>query len=244
MARSRSPARPAALGCLVAMVLGGAIAATGAPATGLTDARILDDTRVIDVAIELDAADWEALRNQSRDMGRALRGDTESPFTWFRGDVTVDGVRVEGVGIRKKGFLGSLDSSTPSLLVDFNRFVDQDPVEGMTRLTLNNNKQDRSLVSQAMAYHVFRRAGLAAPRVGFASVTVNGEDLGLYSNVEPVRRPFLARSFGDGQGTLWEGTICDILPESVARMEVKVKGADADDDAGRLEELADRKSVV
>lgn len=238
MARSRSPARPAALGCLVAMVLGGAIAATGAPATGLTDARILDDTRVIDVAIELDAADWEALRNQSRDMGRALRGDTESPFTWFRGDVTVDGVRVEGVGIRKKGFLGSLDSSTPSLLVDFNRFVDQDPVEGMTRLTLNNNKQDRSLVSQAMAYHVFRRAGLAAPRVGFASVTVNGEDLGLYSNVEPVRRPFLARSFGDGQGTLWEGTICDILPESVARMEVKVKGADADDDAGRLEELA------
>lgn len=238
MARSRSPARPAALGCLVAVALGGALAGARAPATGLTDGRILDDTRVIDVAIELDSDDWETLRNQTRDMGRALRGDTESPFTWFRGDVTVDGVRVEGVGIRKKGFLGSLDSSTPSLLVDFNRFVDQDPVEGMTRLTLNNNKQDRSLVSQALAYHVFRRAGLAAPRVGFASVTVNGEDLGIYSNVEPVRRPFLAHSFGDGRGTLWEGTICDILPESVERMEVKIKGADADDDAGRLGELA------
>lgn len=239
MDRSPAPARPAAMCCLVALALGGVLGAAEPVATGLTDARILDDTRVIDVAVELDAADWETLRNQSRDMGRALRGDTESPFTWFRGDVTVDGVRLEGVGIRKKGFLGSLDSSTPSLLIDFNRFVDQDPVEGMTRLTLNNNKQDRSLVSQAMAYHVFRRAGLAAPRVGFASVTVNGEELGIYSNVEPVRRPFLARSFGDGRGTLWEGTICDVLPESVARMEVKVEGADADDDAGRLEELAE-----
>ena len=240
MDRYRPPARPAPLSGLVpmalVMALGGALVAGGAPATGLTDGRILDDTRVIDVVVELDAADWESLRNQSRDMGRALRGDTESPFTWFRGDVTIDGVRVEGVGIRKKGFLGSLDSSTPSLLVDFNRFVDQDPVEGMTRLTLNNNKQDRSLVSQAMAYHVFRRAGLAAPRVGFASVTVNGEELGIYSNVEPVRRPFLAREFGDGQGTLWEGTICDILPDSVERMEMKIKGAD--DDPGRLAALA------
>lgn len=203
----------------------------------LTATRILDDTRVIDVAITLPQDDWDTLRNQSRDMGRAIRGETTSPFTWFRADVTVDGVAIGTVGLRKKGFLGSLDSASPSLLVDFNRFVDAAPVEGMTRLTLNNNKQDSSLVRQSLTYRVFRAAGVAAPRVGFADVTVNGERLGIYSNVEAVRRPFLAAAFGDGAGTLWEGTVCDVVPQSLERLEVEREGDPGD--LVRMAELAD-----
>ena len=215
-----------------AVALAFALTAAAAPATaevaGLSAERLLDGTRVADVSITLPDDDWKALRAQSRDMGQAFRGNTESPFTWFRGDVTIDGVAIGSVGIRKKGFLGSLDSSAPSLLVDFNRYVDQSPVDGLGRLTLNNNKQDKSLVSQALAYGVFRAAGLAAPRVGFAEVTVNGENLGLYSDVEPVRRPFLARAFGSAAGTLWEGTVCDIVPESADRLDVEIRGPGAD----------------
>ncbi|MEI8317175.1 MAG: CotH kinase family protein [Planctomycetia bacterium] len=211
-------------------------AVAAADPTGLTDGRILDDTRVIEISISLPAADWEALRNESRDAGKVFRGDTTSPFTWRRADIVIDGVPIGSVGIRKKGLFGSLDSATPSLLVDFNRFVDQDPVDGLGRLTLNNNKQDRSLVSQSIAYRVFRAAGLAAPRVGFAAVTVNDEPLGIYSNVESIRKPFLRRSFGDGSGMLVEGTINDIVPESLDRLEVQ--GANQPIDRARLEELA------
>lgn len=224
--------------CLFAMARASAAPIAEEPSRGaLSDERILDDTRVIDIAITLADDDWKTLRAQSRDMGKAFRGDTSSPFTWFRGDITIDGVAIGSVGLRKKGFLGSLDSATPSLLVDFNRYVDQQPVGGMTRLTLNNNKQDRSVISQSLAYRVFRAAGVPAPRVGFADVTVNGERLGIYSNVEPVRRPFLGRSFGDGKGTLWEGTICDIVPASLDRMDKKVEGPPADE--ARLAEVAD-----
>ena len=88
-------------------------AATAAPPTGLTDQRILDNTRVIAISISLPAEDWEALRNESRDMGAVLRGDLSSPFTWRRADIVIDGVPVGSVGIRKKGLLGSLDSATP-----------------------------------------------------------------------------------------------------------------------------------
>jgi hypothetical protein len=151
-------------GC-AAWALWGIVAAGAEPAP-LTDGRILDDTRVIGISISLSAADWEALRSESRDAGKVFRGDTGKPFTWRRADIVIDGVPIGSVGIRKKGLFGSLDSATPSLLVDFNRFVDQDPVDGLGRLTLNNNKQDRSLVSQSIAYRVFRAAGLAAPRVG------------------------------------------------------------------------------
>lgn len=227
---------------VVARLFGGAAwalwmaAVAAAEPTGLTDGRILDDTRVIGISISLPAADWEALRNESRDAGKVFRGDTTSPFTWRRADIVIDGVPIGSVGIRKKGLFGSLDSATPSLLVDFNRFVDQDPVDGLGRLTLNNNKQDRSLVSQSIAYRVFRAAGLAAPRVGFAAVTVNDEPLGIYSNVESIRKPFLRRSFGDGSGMLVEGTINDIVPESLDRLEVQ--GANQPRDRARLEELA------
>ncbi len=227
---------------VVARLFGGAAwalwmaAVAAAEPTGLTDGRILDDTRVIGISISLPAADWEALRSESRDAGKVFRGDTGKPFTWRRADIVIDGVPIGSVGIRKKGLFGSLDSATPSLLVDFNRFVDQDPVDGLGRLTLNNNKQDRSLVSQSIAYRVFRAAGLAAPRVGFAAVTVNDEPLGIYSNVESVRKPFLRRSFGDGSGMLVEGTINDIVPESLDRLEVQ--GANQPRDRARLEELA------
>jgi Rad3-related DNA helicase len=65
------------------------IAASAAEPTGLTDQRILDDTRVIAIAISLAAEDWEALRNESRDMGAVLRGDLSSPFTWRRADIVI-----------------------------------------------------------------------------------------------------------------------------------------------------------
>ena len=206
------------LGCILWAFATAAGAVEVAPPS---DQSLLDDTRIIEVVITLPAEDWEKLRNESRDPAKVFGGDTVSPFTYRRGDVVVDGFAIDGVGIRKKGLFGSLDSGNPSLLVDFNRFVDQNPLEGLGRLTLNNNKQDASLISQYLAYKLFRAAGLAAPRVGFANVTVNGEALGIYSNVESVKKPFLKRSFGDGSGALYEGTICDILPEALARLEVQ-----------------------
>ncbi len=219
------------LGCLLWSLA--TVAVGEAP---LTAERILDDTRVIEIAITLPDDDWQTLRDESRDPSQVFRGETESPFTWRRADIVVDGVPISAVGIRKKGLLGSLDSARPSLLVDFNRFIDQSPVEGLGRLTLNNNKQDASLISQSLAYAVFRAADLPAPRVGFATLSVNGEQLGIYSNVESIRKPFLRRSFGDGGGLLVEGTISDIVPESLDRLEVQ--GPESAATRARLADLA------
>src|SRR5690606_32903219 len=103
----------------------------------------------------------------------------------------IDGVTIDSVAIRKKGFIGSLDEQRPSLKVKFDEYIEQDPIAGLDRLTLNNNKQDESQVSQYLTYRLFNAAGVPAPRCNFARVTVNGEYLGIYSNVESIRRPFL-----------------------------------------------------
>ncbi|MEC7583921.1 MAG: CotH kinase family protein, partial [Planctomycetota bacterium] len=167
----------------------------------LTDVQLFDPQRVIEVKVELAPEDWDALRAQTRGMVAAL-GKTamERPFDYFKGNVVVDGVRIEGVGVRKKGFIGSLSSSRPSLKIKFDEFVEQEPIRGLDRLTLNNNNQDRTVASQFLSYRFFEKVGVAAPRCNLAQVWVNGQSLGIYSHVESIRAPFLKRVWGDASG--------------------------------------------
>ncbi len=219
---------------IVALALAAAVPISAKGATTLDADDLLAGTRVVPVAITLPTDDWDALRRESRGPGGFFGGGQSKSFTWHQGRVTIDGVTIVDAGVRKKGLFGSIDSVRPSMLVDFNRYVPQHPVDGLRRLTLNNNKQDTSCVSQCLAYALFRAAGVPAPRVGFAAVTVNDEFLGLYSNVEAVKKPFLRRSFGSSTGSLYEGTLADLVPSSLGKLEIETH----DDSRRQLERLA------
>ena len=178
---------------------------------------LYDRQRVIDVAIELPAADWDALRMQTRPagdiFGTCTTGPRPSPFTWFRATkVTVDGVTIAGAGVRKKGFYGSLDEERPSFKIKTDEYVKDQQLFGIKSLTLNNAKQDPALVRQCLAFDVFARAGVPAPRCNFARVRVNGTSLGAYVNVESVGKPFLRRHFANDERNLYEGSISDFRP--------------------------------
>ena len=190
-------------------------------AAELSSEAIYDPTKILDVSIEIPAADWEKLCAQSRDPRGVFSGKIEDPFSYFRGDITIDGVTIRSVGIRKKGFIGSLDDHFPSLKIKFDEYEKQKPIGDLEGLTLNNNKQDNSLCSQTLAYQLFNAAGVAAPRCTFAKVTVNGEELGIYSNVESIAKPFLQRSFKNSDGNLYEGTLADFYPHALDRIEIK-----------------------
>lgn len=184
--------------------------------------KLLDPNRVIEVRLELAADDWSKLCRQSRDPAAAFSGlPTEDPYSYFKADLWIDGTKIQSVGVRKKGFLGSGDFERPSLKIKFDEYEQQDPIKGLSRLTLNNNKQDRSQVSQFLAYNLFRDAGNPAPRSNWAHVVVNGESLGVYSHVESIKKPFLQRSFGDKTGNLYEGTLTDFHPQALVNVEVK-----------------------
>ncbi|MCA9104537.1 MAG: CotH kinase family protein [Planctomycetales bacterium] len=225
---------------LLAVIATAMISHRGANAGGRPKAeQLLDPNRVLEIRLRLPDADWRELRNQSLRPGPNTfsGGGGEKPYEYFQGDLWIESLLVEDVGIRKKGFFGSQDTQFPSLIVDFNRFVDQNPVKGLGRFTLNNNKQDTGLVSQLLVYHLYRKAGLAAPRVGFARVRVNGEDLGIYCNVESVKKAFLEDHFEDDSGELYEGTLIDLLPEGLGALDQKF-----DSEAGivpQLRELAE-----
>ncbi len=179
---------------------------------------------IVEVRVTLDAADWERLRNEPRDIGLPKATCEGQPvadaYTDFHAEVKVDGVTVSNVAVRKKGGFGSISNMRPGLKIDAHEYVADQRIFGLKHLTLNNNHQDPTLVSQCLGYGLFRSAGLAASRCNFAHVVVNGEDLGIYSNVETIKREFLSRHFKDDSGDLYESG-GEFVPESVGEFQPK-----------------------
>jgi hypothetical protein len=178
-------------------------------------APFFDSSRIMQVEITIANDDWDELRSQTRDFVDILQGSDcmdqpfEKIFTYFPGEVKIDGTVVENIGVRKKGFLGSLSDTRPSLKLKFNEYVLEQTFSGFERMTLNNVRQDPAAIGQCLAYSLYTKAGALAPRCSFAHVTVNGEDLGIYAHVDSIKKRFLSLHFDDNDGHLWEGTISD-----------------------------------
>ena len=206
-----------------------------AVSSGIAKELTLDDIfptdRVLDVQITVADEDWDKIRYQARDFFSALHesrkvAPPEGPYTYVNASVTIDGVAFPQIGLRKKGFLGSQSTTRPSLKIKLNHTDKNAGIEGLTNLTLNNNQQDISLMSQFMGYALFNAVGSPAPRCAYAKVTVNGRNLGVYSHVETVRKSFLRRAFGTDDGTLYEGPYVDFYEGWVGSFERKT-GNDA-----------------
>ena len=188
---------------------------------------VFDSGRIIEIAINLDETDWDALRFQDRSVFDVLMPPScmsapfARPFTYFPCTVSIDGRIVRNVGVRKKGFLGSLSETKPALKLRFNKYVCEQHLLGLRSVTLNNALQDPSYLRQTIAYRLFADANLPTPRCNFAHVTVNDRDLGLYVNIESINRQFLRRHYVDGRGNLYEGVLSDFRTHWINTFEAK-----------------------
>jgi hypothetical protein len=133
-----------------------------------------------------------------------------------------EGIGPVPVGIRLKGQYGSyrwLDGKA-AFKVDLNRVDREFRLHGLKELTLNNQVQDPSGVSEYAAYALFRAMGVPAPRVTWVTVRLNGEPYGPYLSVEGYDDVMLERWF-DETDHLYEGAYGqDLVPEHVPWFEV------------------------
>lgn len=120
---------------------------------------------------------------------------------------TFDGVRLENVGIRLKGFIGSRRTleEKASFSLKFDEFVEDQEFYGERKLVLNGEVQDFSFVSRKLSHELWQRAGIPAPRTSYAEIFFNGERFGLYVVTEATDKRFLRRHFPDPDGNLYEG---------------------------------------
>ena len=97
------------------------------------------------------------------------------------------GVRIKGQATRT-----NLNGKAP-LKLKFDQFVPGQKFMGLTRMTLNSMVQDPSYVHEDMTYRIYRAMGVIAPRTTYSWVTLNGQDFGLYMNIESVDSQMLKR---------------------------------------------------
>ncbi|HEU4943969.1 MAG TPA: CotH kinase family protein [Solirubrobacterales bacterium] len=155
-------------------------------------------------------------------------GEEASPFVASR-----------PVEVRLKGSKGGSFRKLTEKAAFKLKFKKADAVLGLRKMTLNNMVQDPSMVHETLAYAAFRAAGVPASRTGYAYVRLNGEDFGLYLDLENLDDIALAKIFGsfdDETQHLYEGEVGDdVFPGGEVGFEID----EGPDDRGDLEALID-----
>ncbi len=115
-----------------------------------------------------------------------------------------DQVWTVGVHLRGHRSFRPFDEK-PSWKIDFKEFEEGD-FYGLRHLSLNNMVDDSTMLAEELAYRLYERMGMHAPRHGYACLTVNDRPATLYGIVETMNADFVASHFADVRGNLYEGS--------------------------------------
>jgi CotH kinase protein len=141
-------------------------------------AEIFDPTEVADIDLDLPQPSIDALNLDPHTQTYQPATITLTISTTTYGPLNV-GIRLKGTGsFRTLEGKAAFKLKIPSSTAPGQRLA------GLRKLTLNNMVEDPSMVHELLAYRAFKAMGLTAPRTGYAKVSVNGTDYGLYLNLE------------------------------------------------------------
>jgi hypothetical protein len=111
----------------------------------------------------------------------------------------VNGIHFDSVGVRYKGN-SSYDSTAAKnpYHIELNHFIAGQSYNGIEDIKLSNGYKDPSMIREVLAYHILNEY-MHAPRANFAQLYINGNLIGLYTNVESIGNGFAKRNgMGDG----------------------------------------------
>jgi spore coat protein CotH len=137
----------------------------------------------------------------SRDLA-TLRAHTELN-TYYTADLAWGSLKLRNVGIRVRG-QGSRNPGKPGYRVDMQRYTTGQTFVGLSALVLDNIWQDPTLMRERLAFTMFDRLGLPAPRESYCRLFVNNVYQGLYTITEEVDARFVKGAIGETDGTLFE----------------------------------------
>lgn len=159
--------------------------------------KLFDTSYVHTINIEIDEGDWNDL----------LENASEQNF--YSCNITIDGEEYSNIGIRAKGNSSlaqvvNSDSNRYSFKINFKKYNKKQNYYGLEKLNLNNIIQDTTYMKDYLAYTMMGEFGVASPYVSYSYITINGEEWGLYLNVEEVEESFLERNYGEDYGNLYK----------------------------------------
>lgn len=218
--------------------------------------ELFDKTKIMTVDIQMDEDDWQDM------LDNAISEE------YYTCDIVVNGVTYKNVGIRPKGntSLSQVysDDTTDrySFKVEFDHYVDNQTCNGLDKLVLNNLMSDATYMKEYISYDIMSYLGIPSSLYAYASISVNGENWGLYLALEGMEESFAERNFGSSYGNLYkpEGSLgmggnkenfdkADMnleLPNAVdnseKQSETQTEASDSEKESGTQEETLDSKN--
>ncbi len=151
---------------------------------------------IITVDIAADEDEWQNMLDNAMDE------------QYISAEVAVNGKKFSNVGIRPKGNnslqqVASSDSDRYSFKIKFDEFIDGQTCYGLDMLVLNDMLGDATYMKEYTAFDMMRYMGIETPYYGYAMITLNGEDWGLYFALEAYNDSYKQRVSGDESGELY-----------------------------------------
>lgn len=175
-------------------------------------AKTVFGTDIITIDIQADETEWQNM------LDNAINEE------YIMADVAVNGKKYSYVGIRPKGNnslqqVYSSDSDRYSFKIKFDEYAAGQTCGGLDMLVLNDMLGDATYMKEYTAFEMMKELGIETPYFGYAKITVNGEDWGLYFALEAYNDSYKQRVSGNENGTLYNVKSTDMGGENFEKAE-------------------------
>jgi hypothetical protein len=168
-----------------------------ADVTESSDADLYDAHTFRTLFLNFENDDWDT------ELSAFYNTDVEVPAT-----LIVDGKEYRDVGVHYRGkssYFMIPAGYKRSLNVSLDYVHEDQRIQNYRTLNLLNLNGDNSLLSSVLYSHIARQY-IPAPKANLVRVVINGENWGVYGNVEQFNKDFLKANYGNSKGARWKVT--------------------------------------
>jgi len=161
--------------------------------------ELYDETVLRTISLTFAQTDWWQQMINNHDAGK-----DENVLA----DLTIEGITYPGVGVRFKGMTSYNigNSQKKSFNIEMNATDPDQKLMGYKTLNLNNANLDPSFIREPLYFSVVRRY-LPCPKVNFVKLIINGENWGVYVNVQQINADLIKEWFKSSDGDRWKVTM-------------------------------------
>jgi len=159
------------------------------------DKPFYDPTIVRTLFLEFESDDWAA------EMAVFNNTDVEMPA-----QLTVDGKIYPDVGVHYRGlssFMMVPADRKRSLNISLDYVHDGQDIDSYNTFNLLNSHEDPSYLRSILYYQIAREY-IPAPKANFVRVVINGENWGVYVNVQQFNKDFVKDNYDTKKGARWK----------------------------------------
>ena len=153
-----------------------------------------NENTIQDIRIVFSQSNWDALLDTAEATDAYISAQS----------VTINGVMYNNVGVKYKGNSSYNPNQVKNPFhIELDTYVVDQNYQGYTDIKLNNVIFDPTFVRETVSYSILRKY-MHAPLSNYANVYVNGNLIGLYTNVESVSKKFINNHFGSNNNAFFD----------------------------------------